>query len=184
MPTEIRYGLLNGLLVCVWSLGEFLLGIHTRHMQYSAITSLLSAIIPFVILLRALQARRSDTVSGALTLWQGAKVGLVVGLVTGAVLAIYFQIYFRWINPDWLQYAEAYERQKLLAAGRSLAEIEQEIARLRKMQSPLWQSAAGILGTVLLDTLLALVITLFLSRAARRKGQLPEPENSDSEAAR
>ncbi len=99
--SELRYGLLLALLSFAWVCLEYAVGLHGRLINYHPIVSTFFAVIPIVILWRALVHRRDVLQGGTVTWGQGLASGMVVSVVTGAFGAPSMWLFLNHVNPKF-----------------------------------------------------------------------------------
>lgn len=166
MKTEIKYGLIAGFSVCAWTLVEFALGFHTRHLEYGSFANQLSLLILIAAWFFMLRTKRDTDGRGALTFGQGLKAGAVASAVSAAIITVFSEVYNRVINPGWMQHAMEWETARLRTSGTS----EAEIALLRKnfeamAHAPIGERLLhGFIGTAVMSLIITAIIAVMIRR--------------------
>lgn len=170
MKPELKYGLITGAGVCVWVMGEFLLGFHTTHLGIGAYSGYFSSLIPLVTLFLLLKQRRDAVPGGRLGLWAGIQSGLHAAFIAGVIVYGFMLAYDNFINPGWLDHALDWRVAQLRADGVAETAIREEIKSCREMNGPVGSLLRLVGGTTVLGGLLSAGLTLLLRRWPRRKG--------------
>jgi hypothetical protein len=100
MLTALRFGIIFVLMQFVWIIGEYLVGLHTTHIQQHYLYTNLVMVPATAIMVWGLIARR-DELGGELSyvqaLGQGALIGVFVGI---ASIGVHY-LFFTHINPNF-----------------------------------------------------------------------------------
>lgn len=162
MKTEIKYGLLLGLGVCVYTGVAHLLGFYTTNIRAGKYADGATIILPALAIFLAVRERRRR--QGYLTLFQGTGTGLLVALISFPISVLCLWVYHHYVNPNWLEYLMDYERNSLARAGVGANEIGARLDALRAGNSDFAQIVGGFVGTLVLGLVLSLVISLVLRK--------------------
>jgi hypothetical protein len=174
VKTEIKYGIGAGLGVCGWVLLQFLLGFHTTRLEYGRWTNQLSLFILIGCWFFMLRTKRDRDFSGSLTFGQGFKAGLVASVLAAVIITGFSLLYNHVINPGWMQRAMDWEISRLRAAGAPASEIAGQTAAFQSFSTVGSQVINGIVGTVLMGMIIAVIITMMLRRPpAAGSGTMP-----------
>lgn len=171
MKTEIKYGLIFGVSLSAYIMLAHVLGFYTTNIQSGKYGDIAVTLLPIVILFLAIREKRRR--GGSLTVLQGILTGLLVVLISYPISATFLWIYHHFINPNWLEYIIAYERDKMARAGIEMNLINEQINMLRTRSSGMAQLIGGLFGTLILGFVLSLIISLIL----RKK---PQPSSGGS----
>ena len=162
MRTEVKFGIILGVGICVYTLIAHLLGFYTNNIQIGKYGDVAITLLPVVVLFLAIREKRN--LNGSLTLWQGIKTGLLVALISFPISTTFLWIYHHYINPQWLANIIAYEQESMMRAGVSAGEISSRLDRLRAGGSDFAQIVGGLIGTLILGLILSLIFSLILRR--------------------
>lgn len=164
MKPETKCGLLTGGGVCLWTLAEYLLGLHNERIAIGEYTGFFSALIPLTLLFILLKARRDTATGGLLTYGQGLKSGLHASLIGGLMVWAFMQVYNQFINPGWMDYALDWKVGQFRAQGMTEAAIREQIEFYQAMGSPIGCFLGIVAGAVLTGTVFSLLLTFILNR--------------------
>jgi hypothetical protein len=168
MKPELKYGLVAGTGVCLWIMGEYLLGFHTTRLEIGLYSGYFSCLIPLVTLFLLLKGKRDAAPDGRLGFWPGLRTGLHAAFISGAIIYAFMLLYNHFINPGWLDNALEWRVASLRADGVAEAAIREEIRTYRQMNSPLGCLISLVAGTTVMGGVFAAGITLLLRRRPRR----------------
>lgn len=168
MRPELKYGLIAGGGVCLWVLGEFLLGFHTTRLALGAYSGYFSGLVPLATLFLLLKGLRDGAPDGRLGLWPGVKAGLHASFISGAIVYAFMLVYGHFINPGWQDLALDWRVANLRADGVAETAIREQIKLHRQLNSPVGCLLGVVAGTTLLGGLLSAGLTLLLRRWPRR----------------
>ena len=164
IKTEVKYGIITGLVICLWQLSEFLLGFHTNKMNIGEFTTYFVVIIPFITIYIGIKEKRDKMYGGRISVRNGIRTGLMISLVATLIVAVYLIFYFNTINPDFLDLSIAYQKEKLLSRGKTGEQISLEMNRLKFMFSFVNQFLFGTLGLLTSGFIISFTLSLFLKK--------------------
>lgn len=164
MKPELKYGLIAGAGVCLWIMGEFLLGFHTTRLEIGAYSGYFSCLVPLVTLFVLLKSKRDQTPDGRLGLWPGIKSGLHAAFISGAIVYAFMVAYNHFINPGWLDLALDWRVAQLRADGIAETAIREEIKVYRQLNSPVGCLISIVAGTTVMGGIFSAGLTLLLRR--------------------
>jgi hypothetical protein len=160
MRTEVKFGIILGLGICVYTVIAHLLGFYTNNIQAGKTGDIMITLLPIMVLYFAIREKRNRNRS--LTLWQGIKTGLLVALISFPISTAFLWVYHHYINPNWLTYILAFEQESMTRAGVSAGEISSRLDRMRSGNSDFAQIVGGLIGTTVLGLILSLIFSLIL----------------------
>lgn len=164
MKLAIRYGLITGGVSVIWNHIEYVAGI--SHSSFGGIAGFL----PYFLLFAGIgvgiyfQRRSEEFGLGILTFREGARTGVVISLVTGLFLAGYSMLYGLVINPFYLQEYLDFVRESLEAVNETPAQIERQIADIKKDGS-----VGQLMFSKFMITLIIGIVGSFLIAATLKK---------------
>lgn len=164
MKTEVKWGLITGIGVCLWVLAEYVLGFHGERWQIGQWSGFLSIVIPIVTLTLALRHKRDHELGGALPWGAAIKSGAIISLITGIVTTIFMALYNRVINPGWMEYVLAQQRLQWAADGMSETEIATRVEGYEMLMSETVQIVSGLMMPIVFGIILTVIITFLLRR--------------------
>lgn len=162
MKPVIKYGLILGIALCICMTLAHLLGFNTTNMQSAVYGDIVTTLVTIVIVFLAIRAERRRR--GSLTILQGIGTGLLVFLISFPITTAFLWFYQHFINPTWLEYVVAYEQSKLAQAGESATVISDRISGIRSRSTGVAQVVTGLIGTVIMGTILSLIFALVLRK--------------------
>ena len=164
--TEIKYGIITGIGICLWILAEYFLGLHTNKMEIGEITIYFAIIIPLITICLGIKEKRDKANKGNISIYNGIKTGLMISLISTVILAIFLIIYFNYINPEYTEMGVAYHKTKMIRRGKSSVEIELETEKIRAMLGYVNQFLFGTLGIIGSGFIISVVAALVLKKDA------------------
>lgn len=161
--TELKWGVVFGVAICVWTLALHFLGFYTVQLQNGQRADNAALIIPLVALYLAIRERRDR--AGYLTVLGGIRTGVGTALVSWPISTAFLWFYHSVVNPAWLDLLINWTRQTMLEAGASAAEITGKVESLRSSGALRSQIIGSLVGTLLLSVVLSLVLSAALRRS-------------------
>src|ERR1035438_8679506 len=105
---DILYGILTGMLVCAFTMIEYLMGYHNAKIADGRFLNLLGNLIPVTVIAIAIIYKKKND-NGYLELKDGMKTGIIISFFTGVITTIFMMIYNNYINPEYLDISLAYQ---------------------------------------------------------------------------
>ena len=168
MRGAIKWGIVLGVAVSLWTLGVHALGIYTTRLELARPVDIAATVIPIVVLFLALREARDRAPDRRLPVGRGLAVGVLTALVSWPISTAFLLFYHRVINPRWLDLLVAYEERRLRAGGASPTQIASQVERLRASGTLGNEIVGSLVGTLVFGLVLSLVLSLALAR--RRPG--------------
>ena len=147
--TAAKWGVVLGVAVCVWTLALHLLGWYTTNLRMGLIADQVAIVLPVVTLFLAIR-EHGRRLGRAPTLKEAESVGLLAALVSVPISAGFLWIYHHFINPRWLEYLIAHERQRLTSDGAGPETIEAAVTRLQSGGTDGAQIVGALVGTLII----------------------------------
>ena len=166
MRIAVKWGVILGLSVVLWTLAIHALGFYTTRMAAGQRADMLSLILPIAAIVLALVERRRAT-GRPLKVRESIATGLVVGLVSAPITAAFFWAYHHYVNPDWLEILVRWNRDTMQADGKSADAISAVESRLRSSGSDAAQVRGAFLGTTLFALIISSIASLFMRRSSK-----------------
>jgi hypothetical protein len=168
MKPEIKYGIITGLLICLWVMIEYFLGFHTTKFETGKYSGYFATIVPIITIYLLLKNKR-EFYNNTLTLKQGLRAGTLMSLITAIITTVFFLIYNHYINPGWMQQAMEWEKNNMLKQGLPQAVIDSQLSKFNSMNTDSAQIVQGLIGTIMMG----MIISFFMTLTLRRGVELP-----------
>lgn len=163
LKTEIKYAVISAITLVIWVTVEHLLGFNTTKMDKGEYTRPIIAIAVFIFLFLGIREKKNKELGGQLTFMQGLKTAFFISLFYALLQAIWFAIYGGIINPDYAILSLQFQEKQLIADGKTPQEITDELAMTKMIfGNALIQFAFFIFSTTMIDTIVGVIMTLFL----------------------
>ncbi len=168
MKPELKYGLITGLAVCLWTALQYALGFHTTRPELGAFTGFLSNLIPLVTLFLLLRRKRAGVYDGRLSLAAGIGAGLYASFIAALIVYSFLVSYTHFINPLWIEHA--LETKVATWRAEQMAEtlIQGRIKLYRDAYTPLGLVGSIIVGMTLMGGIFSVGLTLLLRQLPHR----------------
>lgn len=176
LRTEIKYGLILGSGICVYTVVAHLLGFYTNNIRAGKYGDVVIILLPIAVFFLAIREKwkRMDS----LTVFEGIRIGLLVALVSFPISTAFLWVYHAYVNPNWLEFILAYERDQMMQAGIGAGDINARIERVRAGNSGFAQIVSAFVGAIVLGLLLSTIFSLVLRK--RRDSGLRNDELTDA----
>jgi len=166
----LRFGLASGLILVGLSavmMPYFCLS-DTPNFEYAEVLGYSAMVLSFLLVFFGVRSYRENVAGGAISFGKAFQVGILITLVTCAMYVIAWEItYFNFI-PDFLDKYSAHMLEKMQAAGKSAAEIQEKTAELAAMakyyDNVLFNSAITFLEVFPVGLIVTLVSAAILRR--------------------
>lgn len=124
MRIEIRYALIMGLIAFLWTVGEYIIGLHTVHIDLHPYLSNLFIPVPIYFTYKTIAEKKKE--KGGIISYKFASLSGFLMAVIGAPLALLGHIiYVQFINPMFYSDMIAYGMTQIVAnTDKVLAEKE------------------------------------------------------------
>ncbi|WP_324680537.1 DUF4199 family protein [Hymenobacter sp. GOD-10R] len=157
----LRYGLLLGLALCLYTTLMWLTQLDTRYLATGQYLDIVVVLLPIGFMSAAIRQHKRR--QGYLGAGQRIAVSVGIGHVAELLYRPYLYAYHTRLNPEWFSAVLALKRTELMAAGRSAQNITTELARLQATHArPAGMFAGWWVSAFVLPALIALLTLLFL----------------------
>lgn len=102
MKPEIKFGVLAGVALILWTLVQYALGFHTVHFRAGQITGYGAYVLIFVSLLMGLREKKEDY-DGHFSVRHGMRAGVLQLMITAVIASSFMIIYDYKINKLWIE---------------------------------------------------------------------------------
>jgi hypothetical protein len=162
MNPAIRYGLMNGGLAILWSLMMYVTGLNrTDSGQY---INFLGALIPLIFMYYAIRDFRLGPGHGFISFRKAFGEAFKVGIIGGIIGTFYMVLYMNVIDPGYQDYLMQQQEIRLADMGLSQEEIDRQIERGAKWQTPGMFIMWGILGSVIISAVFGLIMAAIFKK--------------------
>lgn len=164
MKTEIKFGIVFGIGICIYTILMHFLGFYTENIQAGKYSDIGILLLPIAVYFLALKEKTSR--DGSLTLFTGIKSGLLIALISIPISTAFLWIYHHYINPNWLGFLLAFERNKMIREGATAQAMASRLNAIEAGGSDISQILGGIIGTIVLGLILSIIFSLVFRRRA------------------
>ena len=104
---------------------------------------------------------------GFLTIGQALKTGLGIALIGGIISVIYSYIFMNYIEPDFMANTMAKAQEEMIEKFPQLSDeqIDAQVEMMNKFSSPLISAAFGLIGSLFIGFIVALISGLIQKKA-------------------
>jgi hypothetical protein len=124
----------------------------------------LGIIITIVVLVLAVRSFRDNVRDGVLPFGPAFSFGFVVVLVSSVIGIIYAYILWTVIDPDIIGKMRDMQMEKMLEQGIPEEGLDQAMAIAEKFMSPVMMVIMGLVSSVFMGTIVALIIAAIFKR--------------------
>jgi hypothetical protein len=121
-------------------------------------------LIPIAGMAYGIKYFRDKKNGGYLTFGKAFSTGLLIAIVMGAIYAIYCFIYMKFIDKTYIAFYLEQRQQELVARGMSNEQIDSQLRIEKTIGTPIIASLLTFLGNLLIDSIILLIISLFLKK--------------------
>lgn len=168
----ITYGLIGGVIVSVIMLGSHpLLEKGIINYDSGMLIGYSSMVIALSMVFFGVKSYRDQHSGGAISFWQGVKIGMLITLVASIMYALTWEVYFNTAASDFTEKYTQHYIDKMVKEGASQAEIDEKRAEMADF-GELYKNPLIRFGVTLMEILPVGVIITFLSAALLRKREV------------
>ena len=161
----IKYGILTGLILTVYSLILQVSGeAANQAMGYISYALLIGGMV-------LAHNNYKETGDGFMTYGQGLGIGTIISAVAGFIGSAFSYIYIKFIDDSIIGTVIEQTREKLEEDGMDDEIIDQALAMTEKFLTPGWMFFFGFLGMLMFCFILILIVTAFTKK---NKNELQE----------
>lgn len=167
MKTAVKWGVILGVSVCLWTLAIHYMGFYTTRIGAGQKADVIATILPIASIVLALRERRGRLGRG-LRVSESLATGLVVGLVSVPITACFLWWYHHYMNPQWVDYLVQYQRETMTAKGATADAIVKAEETQRASARDSAQLLGALIGTTVISLVIALITGLFFRKPAKK----------------
>ncbi|HET6244590.1 MAG: DUF4199 domain-containing protein [Bacteroidetes bacterium] len=165
MKTEIKYGLITGVLGAAWLYIEYVIGLHDTYIDYHPKVTMFALFIPVVTIVLAIREKRNKSQEGMITFWQGVLTGFGVSLIAAIINVGAQWLYLTVINPEWTSFMVEMTRIKASEKLADPIQIENQV----KEAEQYFTKGNYLQQSFYAPFILGIVISLIASGILRKK---------------
>lgn len=161
LPTALKWGVISTLFSIVTILVSFVLDIDFINNKWLQLVSYVPIVVFLYLMFRD---HKTQHLQGYLPVTRALKLAFLMGLIAGLLTAIFNYLYFAYINPNSITASLDAAEKALVAQGLSEDKIEDAMKIVAYWANPLVLSLSGIFSMPLMNTVLGLIIALFMRK--------------------
>ncbi len=162
MNIALRYGLIYSGINIFFSLIMFVTDLNRAGLDW--LNSLVGLIIPVVCIYLAVKEYKAGVEGGYMKFSEVFKKGILICLVGGVIVAGYLVLYTSVIDPDFMDFMMQQQVEKMQEQGMSEDMIEMAINQSAKFQTPFWMFTWGLLGSLIMGSIVSLIMAAVLKK--------------------
>ena len=153
------WGVILGLIGIVYSVILYMLD-----QNLNQTLSMMGIVITIVVLIVAIRSFRDNVRGGVLPFGPAFSFGFVVILVSSVIGIIYAYILWTVIDPDIITKMKDMQMEKMLEQGVPEEALDQAMQISGKFMTPLMMTIFGLLSSVFMGTIVALIIAAIFKK--------------------
>jgi hypothetical protein len=159
LKATMNYGLISGLIVIVYSLLLYILGLHlNQYLGYLTIVILAACIFIFT------KQFRDKQNEGFISYGKAFQLGILIGLFAAILLSFFSYIEVTFIDPTIVQKQLDIQQEKMLAKGMSEEQVDMAIQMAKKMMSPAMLFIMSIVSFTFWAAIISLITSAILKK--------------------
>ncbi|MBN2638642.1 MAG: DUF4199 domain-containing protein [Bacteroidales bacterium] len=157
----LKYGLLTGLAMIVFSLILYLAGVN-----YKSLWNLINYLILIVGIYWGMDSIRKEILGNVMSYGKAFVTGLWIVLFAILLSSIFSYIFLSYIDPSILTNALSDAQDKILAANPNIsdADLDKAMNMAKKFTTPAFSAITGFIWNVIVGTIFSLIIAIFAKR--------------------
>jgi hypothetical protein len=152
------YGLYIGVAIVLFSVILYVAG-----QTFNTVLGYLTYIIYIAGLVMAQIHYRNHTLNGEISYGNAVGIGVATMLFSGIVSTLYTIIIYK-VDPGLIEQFKTIQEEALIAKGLSEDQVEAAISMSMKFMSPGFMAIFGLVGSVLIGTILSLITSIFVKK--------------------
>lgn len=158
----IKYGLVMGITLCVYTMIVFLLRLDRENLNIGEHVDRLVILVPMLFTFMGV---RSVAKESEFTYWESLKSGLLLNLISFLIYTPFLILYHHFINPEWLEYLVKFTEEELLQKNASAETIKVSLEQVRKLSTDINHIASGLIfGVLVLGSVFSLISAFIVKR--------------------
>lgn len=164
MKIILKYGLLVGVIVGIYSMIEYAIGLHGKYLEYGQYTGYVRYVLLAAGVFIGVRDTRDGERNGSISFWPAVWVGIRISFVAAAIITISELIYIQFVNPGFTDDYIAFAVAKLKAANATVEEINNILAQSEAWRSTLWQIIFYMGETMALGIIFSIIAGAILKK--------------------
>jgi len=164
MKIILKYGLLAGMIVGVYIMVEYAIGLHGKYLEYGQYTGYVRYVLLAAGVFIGVRDTRDGERNGSISFWPAVWVGIRISFVAAAVITISELIYIQFVNPGFTEDYIAFMIAKLKAANATVEEINNLLAQAKAWSSTAWQIVFYMGETMALGAIFSIIAGAILKK--------------------
>jgi Protein of unknown function (DUF4199) len=169
MRPTYKYGLITGLISCVFSTSFFsaVNSLNTNNLwglrpdNIRGIGGLLTILILGIGIYVSMRNAR-NTQNQVISYGQATMAGITVAIITALIMAVSAFVYCEFINPGYAEYMVNEAHKVMIANGESPKQIADHLVDERRQFSTGMQVMMALVGQSVVGTILSLIMAIFI----------------------
>jgi hypothetical protein len=168
----IQYGLLSGILVCIWLLLCIFVATDVL-MDFGMFFGYASMLLAFCLIFVAIHKYKNSTEDGIITFGRGFKIGFFITLIASTIYVVTWLIEYQFFIPDFMEsYSETYLK-RLKESGISEADLMAKTKEMKEMSvmyknNFFYRAAFTYIEILPTGILMSLIAALVYSRKSKK----------------
>ncbi|HEY9124022.1 MAG TPA: DUF4199 domain-containing protein [Bacteroidales bacterium] len=159
LKATMNYGLITGLIVIVYSLLLYIIGLHlNQYFGYLTIVIMAACIFIFT------KQYRDKQNEGFISFGKAFQLGILIGVFAAILLSFFSYIEVTFIDPTIVEKQLDIQREKMLAKGISEEQVEMGIQMAKKMMTPAMLFIVSILSFTFWAAIISLITSAILKK--------------------
>jgi len=167
MKIIIKYGLLVGIIVGIYIMIEYAMGLHGKYLEYGQYTGYVRYVLLAAGVFIGVRDTRDGELAGGIGFWPAVWVGIRVSFIAAIVITISELIYIQFVNPGFTEDYIAFMIAKLKAANATVEEINNLLAQAETWRSTLRQIGFYMGQTMALGIIFSIIAGAILKKKRR-----------------
>lgn len=166
------FGLIAGLIVTTMMVIGTLMCKNNPNFEASMVIGYTGMLVAFAFIFVAVKNYRDKHNMGALTFWEGFKIGLFITLIASTMYVVSWLIEEHFIFPDFINVYAEKTIQKLKDSGADMAVIKEQTKEMEQMKEMYKNPLLKMLMTYMEILPIGLLVSLIAAAVFRKKPQV------------
>ncbi len=164
-PVAIRYGLIGGLIYCIYALVGNMSGLTTGGLGFVAqmVSSLLVLVIAVALIVFPVKHHRDKELGGYITIGRVIMIGFVVTAISMAISMAFNYIYMNFIDPGYID-SVLVSMEEMLESMVPEDQLEQALIDARARLEPASMAQTGVITTLVIGIIVSAIVGLIMKK--------------------
>ena len=165
-PIAIRYGLIGGLIYCIYTLVGNMTGLTTGAfgMIASSVVSLLVFAIGIGLIVAAVKIHRDKYLGGYITIGRVILIGLVVTVISMGISNIFNYVYMTFIDPGYVDTVMANMEEMMASYNLPEEQLEAILISTRENFNPATMMKSGLIIMAIIGLVISSIVGLIMKK--------------------